>query len=161
MPIPLSGDIQTVPLPIILEELRQGQATGTLTIRNGDTVKSIYMKSGKIVFAASTDSNDRLGEVLVKGNKLSIGNLEHAVQLLKKSAGLKKLGAILVENGFVTPKDLFTGLKMQVRDIIYSLFLWGDGEYRFEEHLPPDVIQLQINMQELLTEIIQKIKQQA
>ncbi len=161
MPIPPAGNIQTVPLPALLEELRQGQATGTLTIQNGDTVKSIYIKTGKIVFAASSDTNDRLGEILVKSHKLTPANLDHAVQLLKKSAGLKKMGAILVENGFVTPKDLFTGLKTQVRDIIYSLFLWNEGEYRFEKHLPPDVIQLQINMQELLTEIIQKIKQQS
>lgn len=161
MPIPLSGNIQITPLPDILEELRQSKATGTLTIRSGEMVKSICVKTGQIVFAASTDSNDRLGEILVKCCKLSRENLVHAVQLSKKSAGLKKMGAILVENGFVTPKDLFTGLKLQVKDIIFSLFLWSEGEYRFEKNLPSDVIQLQINIQELIAEIIQRIKQES
>ena len=84
--------------------------------------------------------------------------MDHALKLYGKSAGLKKLGAVLVENGLVTPKDLFGSLKVQVKDIIYSLFLWQDGEYRFDERLPADIIQLQINFQELISEIIQRIK---
>jgi hypothetical protein len=74
---------------------------------------------------------------------------------------LKKLGAILVENGLVVPKDLFGGLKIQVKGIIYSLFLWNDGKYQFEDRLPTDIIQLQINFQELIAEIIQRIRHDA
>lgn len=161
MPIQLSGNIQDAPLPNILEQLRQSKATGTLTVRGDNKVKSIYFKAGQIVFAASSDANDRLGEILVRCCKLSRENLEQALLLSKKSAGLKKLGAILAENGFVTPKDLFSGLKIQVKDIIYSLFLWTEGAYQFEEQLPSDIIQLQINIQELIAEIIQRIQQEA
>lgn len=161
MPIPLSGNIQDTPLPDILEQLRQRKATGTLSVRSGAIVKSIYVKDGQIVFAASTDVHDKLGEILVRSYQLRKENLEHALQLSKKSAGLKKLGAILVENGYVTPKDLFSALKTQVKDIIFSLFLWSEGEYHFEKHLPPDVIHLQINIQELIAEIIRRIQQEA
>jgi len=160
MSIPLSGNIQNNPLPDILQHLRHSKATGTLTVRSGDIVKSIYIKSGQIVFAASTDVNDRLGEILVTCCNLSRENLEQALHLYKKNVGLKKLGSILVENGHVSPKDLFSGLKTQVKGIIYSLFLWGEGEYSFEERLPSDVIQLRIDIQELISEIIQRIKRE-
>ena len=160
MSIPLSGNIQVTPLPDILEQLQISKATGTLTVRGKDIVKTIHFKGGQIIFAASTDVKDRLGEILVGCCKLSRENLEHALQLSKKSAGLKKLGVILVENGLVTPKDLFTGLKTQVKDIIFSLFLWNEGAYRFEEHLPPDIIQLQINIQELIAEVIRRIQRE-
>ena len=161
MPIPLSGNIQTTPLSDILEALRQSKATGTLAVRSGEAEKIIYIKAGEIVFAASSDVKDRLGEVLVKCCKLSKENLQRALQLYNKNAGLKKLGAILVENGFLTPKELFNGLKIQVKDIIFSLFLWEAGNYRFDSNLPSDVIQLQINIQELIAEIIQRIKQES
>lgn len=161
MSIPLSGTIQVTPLPDILEHLRQTKATGTLTVRGGVVAKSIYLKGGQIVFAASTDSGDRLGETLVRCCNLSRENLDRALALSNKSAGLKKLGAILVENGFLTPKDLFSGLKTQVKEIIYGLFLWNDGDYRFEERLPADVIQLQINIQDLIAEIIERIKRES
>ena len=161
MPNPLSGNIQESPLPDVLEHLRHHKATGTLTVRSNNIVKCIFLKDGQITFASSTDVSDRLGEMLVKSGKLKRQALEHALELYKKGAGLKKLGAILVENGMLNPKDLFSGLKSQVKNIIYSLFLWADGEYSFEENLPPDMIQLQIDLQELITEIIQRIKQEA
>jgi len=157
---PHSGKIQDTPLPDILEYLRQSKATGTLTVRNKEITKCIYIKSGQIVFATSTGLHDRLGEILVKSGKLTRENLDNALRIYQKGAGIKKLGAILVENGFVNPKDLFNGLKVQVKDIIFSLFLWTEGEYRYEERLPSDMIQLPINFQELISEIIQRIKQE-
>jgi len=161
MAIPLSGNIRKTPLSDILEDLRRRKATGTLTLRKSDVEKSIHVKEGRIIFASSTDPNDRLGDSLVRAGKITKENLEHALRLYQKNAGLKKMGAILVESGLVPPKELFSGLKIQVKDIIFSLFLWNEGEFRFEERLPSDVIQLQINIQELITELITRIKQES
>lgn len=161
MPVPLFGKIEEIPLTVVLEDLRQRKATGTLTIRSAGAVeKAVHIKDGQIVFATSTDGQDRLGEILVSAGKLSRENLESALTMSNRSGGFKKLGAILVENGFVSPKDLFSGLKTQVKGIIYSLFLWDEATYRFEERLPPDIIQLQINITELIREIIERIKQE-
>jgi len=161
MALPLSGNIQDVPLPAILQELQQANATGTLFVRCGSVEKSIQVKDGQIIFATSTDGQDRLGEMLVRAGMLSRERLEAALQEWRKNAGIKKIGAILVEKGFVSPKNLFSGLKSQVKDIIYSLFLLENAEFRFEQRLPPDVIHLQINLQELITEIIERIKREA
>ncbi len=161
MSLPFSGNIQEVPLPLILQDLQQGKATGALIVRRSGVEKSIYLKNGQIVFATSTDVHDRLGEVLVKIRLLSREHLEAALKLYHKNAGIKKIGAILVENGFLSPKDLFAGLKTQVKDILYGLFLWNDAEYRFEDRLPPDIIQLQFNLPDLIAEIIDRIKREA
>jgi hypothetical protein len=161
MSITLSGKISFTPLVDVLEQLRQRKATGTLTVKSGDVKKCIFIKIGQIVFATSTSTQDRLGEVLVKTGKLTHENLEYATQLYKKNAGLKKLGAILVENGLITSKDLFGGLKAQVKDIIFSLILLDTGDFQFEDSYPSDIIQLQFNFQDLIAEIIQRIKQEA
>jgi len=161
MSFPSSGNIREAPLPVILQELQKGKATGALTVRRGGVEKCIYVKNGQIVFANSTDGHDRLGEMLVKAGLLSREHLDAALKLYQKNAGFKKIGAILVENGFVSPRDLFAGLKTQVKDILTSLFLWDAAEYRFEERLPPDVIQLQFNLPELIREIIERIKREA
>jgi len=161
MPDPQSGNIQTTPLSDVLEQLRQHKATGTLTVRNSAAEKCVYMKTGQIVFASSTAVQDRLGEVLVRNGKITRENLDHALSILRKNAGFKKLGAIMVENGLVSPKDLFAGLKIQVKEIIFSLFLLTEGEYGFVDRLPSDIIQLQINFQELIAEIIQRMRQDA
>lgn len=158
---PLSGNIKDTPLPDILEVLYREKATGTLIVQARGVEKAVFIKEGQIIFSTSTDSQDRLGEMLVKEGKLKRENLDTALGLLKMSGGFKKLGAILVEKGFVAPKDLFAALKTQVKEIIFSLFLWEDAEYRFDDALPPDVIQLHINIEDLIREIIQRIRQEA
>ena len=161
MSIELSGKISFTPLVDVLEQLRRRKATGTLTVSSGTVKKCIYMKSGQIVFATSNLVQDRLGEILVKTGKLTLKDLEYATQLFKKNAGLKKLGAILVENKLIASKDLFGGLKDQVKDIIYSLILLDEGEYQFEDRFTSDIIELQFIFQDLIAEIIQRIKQEA
>jgi hypothetical protein len=161
MTLSLSGNFQETCLADVLEVLRLQKATGTLVCRCSGTEKSVHVQQGKIIFAASTDPQDRLGEILVKSGKLRQDHLDAVLQLHRKNAGLKKIGALLVENGFVSPKDLFNGLKLQVKGIIHGLFLRDDGEYRFEERLPSDVIPLQLNMEELVQEVIQQMKKGA
>ncbi len=161
MPLPDSGNIKSIPLSDILEDLRQRRATGTLTVRRGGTEKGIHIKDGQIIFATSTEARDRLGDSLVRAGKITKENLEQALQQYKKHAGLKKMGAILVESGLVPPKELFSGLKIQVKDIIFSLFLWPDGAFTFDKRLPSDIIQLQINFSELIAEIIARMRKEA
>lgn len=161
MSFQLTGNTGSVPLPSVFQNLQQAKVSGTLTVRLNNVEKCVHFKNGQIVFATSTDSRDRLGEMLVRNGALSRENLEAALNLYRKNAGLKKIGAILVENGFVTAKNLFIGLKGQVKEIIYSIFLWEDAEYHFSEHLSDDIIQLQINLPDLITEIIQRMKEEA
>jgi tetratricopeptide (TPR) repeat protein len=81
---------------------------------------------------------------------------DKSVELLKSTG--KRQGAILVELGYITPKDLFWGVKYQVKEIIYSLFQLGEGEYEFVENIPPDeVITLKISTNNLIYEGVNKI----
>jgi hypothetical protein len=161
MPLPRTGNIKYIPLAVIFEELRTEKATGTLTLKGERVEKSVFFKEGQIIFSKSTDIHDRLGEILVKVGKLKRENLDKALVLHRKHIGLKKMGAILVENGMVTPKELFNALKIQVKDIIASLFNWNQADYSFTEKLPADVIPLQINIQGLISDIIKRLKKQA
>ena len=159
MALTLSGNLNEKPFTDIVSVLQLQKATGTLTCGAGSAVRSVYVKGGQIIFATSTVERDRLGEVMVAAGKISRSQLERALSLHQKSAGLKKIGAIFVESGYVTPKDLFNGLKLQVRSIIRHLFLMTEGPYQFDERMPAEVIPLQINMEELLREIVEQMKQ--
>jgi hypothetical protein len=159
MALSLSGNLTETILSDVIAVLRQQKVTGTLTCGTGTDEKSLYVKNGHIIFATSKDERDRLGEIMVKNRMITRGQLERALKMHHNSAGFKKIGAIFVENGFVSPKDLFNGLKMQVRAIILSLLLLTEGRYDFKEQMPADVIPLQIDMEELLREVIQQMKE--
>lgn len=161
MAVPMSGSTSEVSLSEILQDLYARRATGTLTVKVAAVEKAVHLQGGQIIYATSTDERDRLGEILIKAGKLRREDLNAALDMLKKSGGFKKLGALLVEQGLVSPKDLFAALKAQVKEIIYSLFLLKDAVYRFEETLPRDIIHLQFSMEDIIMEIIQRIKQEA
>lgn len=157
MSMPRRGHLKKYSLPSILIDLTRTRATGTLSVRTPSFAKNIFMKDGNVIFASSTFEDDRLGEMLIKAGKISMDQYDKSVQLLKTSG--KRQGAILVELGYITPKDLFWGVKHQVKEIIYSLFRLEEGTYEFNENaIPPEeVITLKISMENLIYEGVQRI----
>ncbi len=157
MDIPFKGNIREFSIPRILLYLNRNRKTGTLIITTSTFAKKVYMDTGDAVFASSTCEEDRLGEMLVKAKKITIQQFEESVELLKSRK--KRQGAILVELGYLTPKDLFWGVKYQVKEIIYSLFTLDYAKYEFiEGDLPQnEVITLKMSMGNLLYEGIKKM----
>jgi curved DNA-binding protein CbpA len=155
--VPTAGRLGETPLPRVLRALQYAQATGTLTVTRNDQTKLIYFKQGDMVCASSKYEDDRLGEMLLKWGKLSYAQYETSVRLLKETK--KRQGAILVEQGFLTPKELFQAVSTQVKEIIFSLFTWLDGDYRFDEGALPtaEIITLRMSSGALIYEGIRRI----
>ncbi|GBD99281.1 chaperone protein DnaJ [bacterium BMS3Abin07] len=155
--IPFRGTLAEARLSLLLISLNRDQLTGTLEIRTPGFTKKIYLVKGDAIFASSTNEDDRLGEMLLKVGKITIEQFDTAAEKLEESGN--RLGAILVELGYLTPKELFWGVKYQVREIIYSLFQLHDAEYEFiEEAVPSDeVITLKMTMGNLIYEGVRRI----
>ncbi|MFN3396355.1 MAG: DUF4388 domain-containing protein [Thermodesulfovibrionales bacterium] len=156
MDIPKRGSLKELSFSDILKFLQREKATGTIIIKGHALVKKIYIKRGDVIYASSSLDDERLGEMLIKAGMISKEQYDISVDILKRTG--KKQGAIFVELGILTPKQLFEGLKFQVREIIYSIFGLRDAEYEFlEGELPDDeVIGLRINISDLIKEGIKR-----
>ncbi|MDA8242359.1 MAG: DnaJ domain-containing protein [Nitrospiraceae bacterium] len=158
MEIPLTGSIKDVSLVKLLVFLNRNRKTGTLSLKTPVFTKKIYIHAGDAIFASSTYEDDRLGEMLLKADKITVEQYDRSVEVLKRSK--KRQGAILVELGYLTPKDLFWGVKYQVKEIIHSMFLIEDAEYEFMEGKIPnqEVITLKMSMANLIYDGVKKIE---
>jgi hypothetical protein len=155
--VPTAGSIKEHDLTELLVQLQEQKATGSLVLQKDETIKSIHLKEGNIVYASSNLPGDRLGELLLQMGKITPEQFNRSVELLKETG--KQQGAILVEENYITAKELFEGLKYQVREIIYSLFLWEDGRYQFiREERPKHAISLQLDMVDLISEVLKRIQ---
>jgi hypothetical protein len=154
---PRGNGLQEFQLHKLLIDLNSNSKTGTLTVKTPVFIKKIYLDKGEVIFASSTWKDDRLGEVLLKTGRLTLGQYEESVRLLKMTG--KKQGTILVELGYLTPKDLFQAVKYQVKEIIYSLFPLEYAEYEFIEGEVPqkDILILKIHMGSLIYKGINRI----
>jgi curved DNA-binding protein CbpA len=136
------GRIGTATLPEVVRDLWRARASGTLHLDNGPHTKRISFRRGDIIFAATNVETERLGERLVRDGKVKRPILELAFRVMERSH--KRLGTTMVEWGWVSPLEMRRAVATQIKDIIYSVFTWSSGEYRFEpepeeEPVPPDL----------------------
>jgi hypothetical protein len=145
----LKGQIAELPVPDILQHLRLTKSTGILTLVSGGARKALYVKDGQVVFAASNLPNDRLGELLLREGKITVEEYEASIKAITKG---KRQGKVLVEMGALSPKDLWEGVQFQVKEIVYSVFQWDEGQFHFEESTLPEKerITVELDMQDII-----------
>src|SRR4030042_708287 len=142
-------------LVTILQSMHVTQFTGWLETRRNISIKKIYYLQGEIIFASSNELSDRMGEILVKNDRLHRNLLEKALRMQEKG---KLFGTILVEKKFITPEDLVWVVKTQARQIVTSIFNWDDGIIAvIADSFPDEVIQLNLKLELLLAEGIRTI----
>lgn len=139
----LEGQLADVGLPEILRHLRESEATGILTVVAGGARKSVYLRGGRVVFATSNLPNDRLGEILLREGKITVEEYEESIRAISKG---KRQGKVLVEMGALKPKDLWEGVQFQVKEIVYSVFEWGNGQFHFEESTLPEKERITVDL---------------
>ena len=156
MSTPLTGSLEERSLPAVLRPLVRARRTGVLRFRRGKVQKTVYLSEGRLIFATSTDPDDRLGEMLLRKGLVSYRGFEDSVRAIQLG---KRQGTILVESGAIRSRDLVEGVSEQVREIIYGLFGWEDGSYEFVEGPLPsrEVIVLRMSTADLLREGIRRI----
>ncbi len=150
------GRLSELPLPDVLQQLRALEVTGILTLVAGGARKAIYVKRGHVVFATSNLPNDRLGEILLREGKITVEEYDASIRAISKG---KRQGKVLVEMGALSPKDLWEGVQFQVREIVYSVFQWEDGQFHFEESSLPEKerITLDLDVHELVRAGIRRV----
>ncbi|HEY5610007.1 MAG TPA: DUF4388 domain-containing protein [Thermoanaerobaculia bacterium] len=126
----LEGDLAAVALPDVLTFVSMIRRTGKLALRNDAIERTIYWNDGEVAFATSNSPEHSLGQFLVRNGKISQRQYEETRQ--KLTPGMRH-GKLLVQVGFISPKDLWWGVKHQVLEIIYSTFSWKTGHFSFVE----------------------------
>jgi len=124
----IRGSVSESSLPELLASISRSKETGILNFHDAGRWKAIYFKEGRIIYAMSNAQDDRLGEFLLKTAKITVRQFLEASKMIQPD---KKLGAVLVEQGIITPDDLFVAIHRHAEAIVYSLFDWTRGEYEF------------------------------
>ena len=153
----VNGRLEGLSVPDLLWNLCRCHSTGVLHLTSRGITKKVYIHEGRIVFAGSGDPDDRLGDLLLREGMITLDQLESA---LARLSGGKRLGAILVGAGHLSPDNLVRGVLNQVRGIVLALFPMDEGEYSFiEGPLPTDeVITLGMRTAEILLQGIRQIR---
>jgi hypothetical protein len=151
----IRGDIETTSVADLLRSLLASRETGILTFRSEETTKSIYIREGQVVYAASTNPDERLGEHLLLKGRITV---RHYLEASRRIGPGRRLGAILVELGAVETEDLIPAVEQQVREIVLELFSWTRGTYELvlKDMDPESVMVLRLPTENLILEGIRR-----
>lgn len=115
-----SGLLEPVFFVRCIEYLYSDGFTGIVLLDSMNAQKVVYIKNGDVVFARSSVNDERLGETLCRMGKLTE---EILIKASKEITQTRRLGKILVENGYITPRELWLGVKRQIFEIWGSYIL--------------------------------------
>jgi hypothetical protein len=137
-----AGSLGSLTVPEVVQFVFQSLKTGVLLLSFGAADapradapeqlrrKSIYFKDGQVVFASSSEPQDRLGPVLVATAMVSQEDLERCTHLVGRG---RPLGQVLVDEGVLTAGQLYEAIGAQVKEIFLGCFLETSGEFAFIE----------------------------
>ena len=126
----LYGDMRLLNVGELMALISSMHKNGSLVLLVPHAQKTIYFSSGQIIYASSNVEDDRLGEVLWRRGYLDLKQLSEVHDLVVPG---KRLGSVLIEQGMLTPRQLYDGIKEQVLEIVYSTFHFETGEFVFIE----------------------------
>lgn len=104
--------------------------SGVVMVDTGYGQKRIFLSRGDIVFAASNVIDDRLGEVIYREGRISIDELTNSAAQVTKA---RKFGQVLISSGIFSNLQLWQALKLQVKQILRSVFMVDRVYFELQE----------------------------
>jgi tetratricopeptide (TPR) repeat protein len=128
------GSLAYVNVADLAVEVHLAARTGILRLSQAGIKKSIYFKSGRIVFVHSSVKHERLGEVLLRLGKITEDEFNQVSTELEEG---RRLGQLLLQKGILSASEITQAVNYQLQQILYSVFNWDSGDYEFIDRERP------------------------
>ncbi|MBN2248111.1 MAG: DUF4388 domain-containing protein [Coriobacteriia bacterium] len=128
----LRGNLKDFSLPDVFQLVQLSGKTGVLRIVRSDTEGSIWFRDGDVFFAQSNWRHELLGQRLVNAQRITPAALKRALEMHATEGGARRLGDILVSEGYITQQVLETFVQEQIEDTIFDIMRWDEGDFDFE-----------------------------
>lgn len=154
------ADLSLQPLPELLFTISQYKVPGVITFTNKQASKKLFIKDGRIIFAASNLKDDELGEFLFRCGKVSRQQLDQSNRQLRKWKG-RRQGQILVQMNALRADELPWAVRSHQQMIIWSVFNWFEGtmEFNLGSFKENEPIQMDLMIQRAILDGVRNIYQ--
>lgn len=124
------GEVADADMPLLMGRMFVDGITGRLCLRNDKLEKQVYFEAGLPVMAASADRADRMLAMLMRENVIDARQHAEAERMVDATG--RKVGAVLVDLGFLRSDELLPAVRRHYECIILTLFSWQTGHWHIE-----------------------------
>lgn len=155
--VPAEGRLEGTSIPELLCHLSRDGFSGSLMLERRGLRKVLYMRDGRLVFAASSDPEDRLGTFLLRRGEVRLAPLLEASGQVARG---RRLGQILVESGVMDAGAVVRAVLDQTREVALSAFAWREGSFRLSKVALPthESITLDLPMETLILAGVKRMR---
>ncbi|CAB1063297.1 hypothetical protein D1BOALGB6SA_8080 [Olavius sp. associated proteobacterium Delta 1] len=125
------GFIREVPFLFFLYAVYTSKANGIGAIKTNGISKNLVFNEGRLIRAATTLREERIGNLIVKKESLSPATLNRLLIDARKQG--KRIGQFLVEKGVLSHDALQELLLLQNEQILIDILHWQHGYFYFLE----------------------------
>lgn len=156
----LKGNLQDFSATQLLHLINLARKTGTLVVETPQDQARLYFREGKLIYASLDGQDDRLVAVLQRAGKIS-EELAHTIRARSDIKDDRELGVLLSNAGYVTQKDILDSVRAYVLEIVYKLFTWPEGTFRFEPNVLPveKRVTVSVDLENVIMEGARRLKE--
>lgn len=125
-----AGTLSSLSLGDVLGQIVSGARTGTLRVTGERSRRTLHFRDGELVFATSSETNERLGATLEQLRLVTHPVLVAALSEVRPGA---RLGQVLLGTQRLTPAALYAAMTFLIREIALNAFDLADGQFVFLE----------------------------
>jgi hypothetical protein len=150
------GDLRQTALPEILYTIDRFQVPGIIEASRDGVVKRVFIKEGNVVHATSSSREDSLGTFLQESGLLSAAAVAETMR--ERERANKRYGVLLIENGLLSPQEIYRAIRQQIEGIVWSLFYWQEGSVAFSigDFREADTVRIQLPMRQVIFQGIKR-----
>jgi hypothetical protein len=156
----LKGNLRDFTVTQLLNLINLAKKTGTLTVEGPEETAWVSFHGGRLIYAQLGTEDGTLTGILRRSRRIS----NRQAQIIKKHAPSKsdkELGLLLINADYLSQQDILDSIRKYILNIVYRLFAWGDGFFRFDNNvLPPgDRITIRISLENVIIEGSRKVRE--
>lgn len=122
-------DLSQTPLPEILVTIHRYKVPGLVECRRDAELKRIHLDRGHIIFAATNQMHESLGDKLLREGHITREQYDASIAMKKRTG--KRHGVTLLEMRLIDPTVLANAVREQILEIVWSIFGWTSGQVSF------------------------------
>jgi len=135
------------------KKLHFGKRTGVLTCASDDVQRAVYFQSGFVVRASSSDSEDRLGEVMIRHGRITKSDFEDASHYIQRGW---LLGETLAELSMIEEHEIEVYVRHQLLDITCMLLTSPPKRLTFTASHEVDACAAPLSVADILIEAVRR-----
>jgi len=158
----LTGSLQAMSLPDVLQWIQQGGKTGILHVRSpAGVLKRVFVKEGAVWSSSSSEPREHLGQIMICRGMITESQLQKAMEEHRLTG--ERLGQILLRDRIVERPALVKTLRLKAQETLFSLFLWPEGDFHFEdrEGIDESLVPISLSLQSIVMEGVKRVDEWA